>query len=84
MDSEDRPAGPAAFEQSLARLEAIVKELEQGELPLEQALRLFEEGTELNQELKRRLDDAERRIEILTRARDGGVRTEAFEPGRGE
>ena len=84
MQSFEKPSEPVSFETSLARLEAIVKELEQGELPLEQALRLFEEGTELNQELKRRLDDAERRIEILTRARDGGVRTEAFEPGRGE
>ena len=64
----------------LDRLEAIVKQLEQGELPLEQTIGLFEEATKLNKELGARLEAVERRIEILTSAADGSTKAEPFEP----
>jgi exodeoxyribonuclease VII small subunit len=54
------------FETALAELEAIVTKLEQGDLPLEQSLSLFERGVQLSRFCHTRLEDAERRIEILT------------------
>jgi len=59
------------FEASLAALEKIVRELERGELPLEKSLELFERGVRLSRECQERLQEAERRIEVLLQ-RDGG------------
>lgn len=58
------------FEQSLAELETVVKELEGGDLPLERALELFEKGTELSALCRKQLDEAETRIEQLIRRGD--------------
>lgn len=70
------------FEQALTRLESIVKSLESGDLPLDEALRLFEEGIRLSAHCSRLLDVAEKRIEILTAAKDGTpVLSEARIPG---
>jgi exodeoxyribonuclease VII small subunit len=54
------------FETALAELESIVTKLEQGDLALEQSLSLFERGVQLSRFCHTRLEDAERRIEILT------------------
>ncbi|MBV9612363.1 MAG: exodeoxyribonuclease VII small subunit [Acidobacteriaceae bacterium] len=54
-----------SFEASLGELESIVKELEKGDLPLEQSLALFEKGMRLSAECKRQLEEAESRVEIL-------------------
>jgi exodeoxyribonuclease VII small subunit len=54
------------FEGAIAELESIVKKLEEGELPLEQSLALYERGVQLSRFCHARLEDAERRIEILT------------------
>jgi exodeoxyribonuclease VII small subunit len=62
------------FESSLAALEKIVRELERGELPLEKSLELFERGVKLSRECQERLQEAERRIEVLLQ-RDGEGRT---------
>ena len=59
------------FETQLTALEQIVRELERGELPLEESLRLFEDGVRLARECQERLSKAERRIEILMRDNDG-------------
>ncbi len=59
------------FEMQLASLERIVRELEAGDLPLEESLRLFEEGVRLSRECQERLNQAERRIEVLLRDSDG-------------
>jgi exodeoxyribonuclease VII small subunit len=59
------------FEASLAALEKIVRELERGEMPLEKSLELFERGVRLSRECQERLQEAERRIEVLLQ-RDGG------------
>ena len=58
---------PAGFEAQLATLERIVRELERGDLPLEQSLDLFEQGVKLSRECQERLNEAERRIEVLLR-----------------
>jgi exodeoxyribonuclease VII small subunit len=58
------------FESSLAELEAIVTRLERGDLPLEESLGLFERGVELSRACHARLEDAERRIEVLTERGD--------------
>jgi exodeoxyribonuclease VII small subunit len=58
-------ATPPSFEASLQELERIVKELEKGDLPLEQSLALFETGMRLSAECKRQLEEAESRVEIL-------------------
>lgn len=59
------------FEQSLKELENRVVSLEKGELPLEDALRLFEEGVALVRECHEKLDAAEARILALTAGPDG-------------
>jgi exodeoxyribonuclease VII small subunit len=59
------------FESSLAALEKIVRELERGDLPLEESLQLFEQGVRLSRECQERLNQAERRIELLLRDSEG-------------
>jgi exodeoxyribonuclease VII small subunit len=54
------------FEAAIAELESIVKKLEEGDLPLEQSLALYERGVQLSRFCHGRLEDAERRIDILT------------------
>ncbi|HUI67140.1 MAG TPA: exodeoxyribonuclease VII small subunit [Nitrospirota bacterium] len=72
------------FEAALARLEDIVKELETGDLPLEQSLKLFEEGIKLSRLCNKRLADAERRVEILLKNKNGTVTAQPFEEQEGE
>jgi exodeoxyribonuclease VII small subunit len=72
-------AGPQNFEAQLAALERIVRELERGDLPLEQSLELFEQGVRLSRECQERLNEAERRIEVLLRGGDGSTIAVPFE-----
>jgi exodeoxyribonuclease VII small subunit len=72
-------AKPKTFESSLEELERIVRELEQGELPLERSLELFEHGVKLSRECQDRLNQAERRIEILMRDNQGRPAVRPFE-----
>ena len=60
-----------SFETSLAELEQIVAKLEDGDLPLEESLEMFEKGIKLSRECRERLTKAERRIEILMKDVDG-------------
>ncbi|HJZ83110.1 MAG TPA: exodeoxyribonuclease VII small subunit [Pyrinomonadaceae bacterium] len=71
---------PKSFESSLEQLELIVRELEQGELPLERSLELFEQGVKLSRECQERLSQAERRIEILMRDNQGRPTARPFAP----
>jgi exodeoxyribonuclease VII small subunit len=66
------------FEDCLARLEQIVSALETGNLPLEESLKVFEEGITLARHCSRYLDDAERRIEVLVKDDTGAVATRPF------
>ena len=70
----------SSFETSLAELEKIVGKLENGDLPLEQSLELFEKGIKLSRECREHLTNAERRIEILMKDANGDLKAEAIEP----
>jgi len=65
-------ADPASFETALAQLEGTVARLEEGEMPLEEALALFESGVKLSRQCATTLEEAERRIEILVADRGPG------------
>lgn len=85
-NSPSDPAPPAerrSFEAALEQLEDHVRKLDRGDLPLEQALALFEGGVGLVRECQELLDGAERRIVELSEA-DGGVREQAFTGRSGE
>lgn len=60
-----QPLEPTSFEQAMERLEAVVKQLEQGEVPLDQAIRLFAEGNQLALYCREKLDWAEQQVEML-------------------
>jgi len=62
------------FEEALVELEAVVRRLEQGELPLEDSLAAFERGMALVAQLTKRLEEIERRVEVLLRSEDGTPR----------
>ena len=63
------------FEEALKRLEEIVQELELGELELDRSLEIFEEGVKLSRWCTGKLDEANKKIEILTRDEDGVLRS---------
>jgi exodeoxyribonuclease VII small subunit len=67
-----------SFEQSLKRLEAIVDQLEKGDLALEDSLKLFEEGVKLSGACKKELDAAEGKVQVLIKQRDGSLKAEPF------
>jgi exodeoxyribonuclease VII small subunit len=67
------------FEAALQRLEQIVDQLEAGNLSLEESLQVFEEGVGLARRCGKYLDDAEKRIETLTRDESGVLRTAPFD-----
>ena len=69
------------FEASLKKLEEIVKRLEAGSLTLEDSLKAFEEGVKHAAFCSGRLEDAERRVEILLKQKDGSLKRELFESG---
>lgn len=66
---------PASFEKGIEELEGVVKELESGDLPLERALQLYERGVQLTDACRKQLQEAETRVEILSK------RGSAVEPG---
>ena len=68
-----------SFEASLKELEEIVRQLEEGDLPLEESLRLFEDGVRLSRTCRESLTSAERRIEVLMKESDGTLSLEAIE-----
>ena len=76
------PSGGAAeaCDQVVARLERVVGDLEAGKLTLEESIEKFAEGVRLAREATRKLDDAERRIDLLVRTADGGDEEVPFTP----
>lgn len=67
------------FETSMLRLEEIVNLLERGEAPLEQAMKLFEEGAKLLRECTAQLDAAEQKVTVLTAGSDGSPEEHPFD-----
>lgn len=70
---------PLNLEKSLQDLEALIDELESGELPLEAAMQKFEEGIKLTRSCQAALKDAEQRVEILLKSAGGEEALEEFE-----
>lgn len=71
---------PKSFESALKQLEAIVEELEDGELPLEKAVAKFEEGIALSRTCSKILDETEKRITLLIQSADGSVEERSVTP----
>ncbi|CAN5449700.1 hypothetical protein BH20ACI1_BH20ACI1_21210 [soil metagenome] len=69
-----------SFETSLKELEKIVRGLEEGDLSLEESLKLFENGVKLSRECQERLNQAERRIEVLLKDGDGNPALQTIQP----
>jgi exodeoxyribonuclease VII small subunit len=77
MPDEAKPT----FEQSLEELENVVKQLDSGDLPLEQSLALFERGVALSDSCRKQLEEAESRVEILMKRGDK-VAPAPFQPDK--
>jgi exodeoxyribonuclease VII small subunit len=72
------------FEKSFQQLEKIVQRLEAEELPLDEALRLFEEGIGLSRFCHQKLEEVEKKIEVILADAKGQPRIEPFEPEEGD
>ncbi|HDM36834.1 MAG TPA: exodeoxyribonuclease VII small subunit [Candidatus Syntrophoarchaeum butanivorans] len=77
MDEEDME--DMTFEDAMRRLEEIARLLEAGDLPLEESLRIFEEGVRLSRICNSKLDAIEARLEVLIRRDDGRLEREKFD-----
>ena len=66
------------FEEALQKLETIVTQMEEGDLPLEETLKAFEEGVRLARFCASKLDEAERKVEKLMRDQAGKLQTTSF------
>lgn len=66
------------FEQSMERLEQIVRAMERGDVPLEESLKLFQEGTELVRSCQKLLEDAQQQVKMILTAPDGSPVEEDF------
>lgn len=67
------------FEEAFDELSAVVEQLQQGDLPLEETIGLFERGMRLSFECEKFLEEASRRVEVLVEREDGGLATEPFD-----
>ncbi len=82
MAESQKPAATVvSFETSLEELEKVVKDLEAGDLPLDRSLDLFARGMKLSEDCRKQLEDAETRVEMLTR-KDGVYQAEPFGPDK--
>lgn len=66
------------FETALKKLEDVVKKLEGGEISLDESLRAFEEGVKMAVFCSKKLDEAEKKVELLLKKKDGGFEKEPF------
>ena len=67
------------FEETLEKLQGLVRDLEAGDCSLEESIKKFEDGMALARHCQDRLTQAEQKIEVLLKADKGGVRTELFD-----
>ncbi len=86
MTQSSKPGKADSFEKNLERLDAIVLELEDADLPLEKALQLYEEGMKLSEVCHKQLEEAEGRVEILVKKAGSPAKrvAEPFEPEESE
>ena len=67
------------FEEMIENLEQIAKDLESGDLSLDESVKKFEEGMEISKECSKILEDAEKKITILTKDSEGNIKEENFD-----
>ena len=80
MDAQTPELDTLSFEDALRELETIVRQLESGEVPLEDSISLYEKGEKLRQHCQKRLDAAQARIEKIVTGPDGApVSTQPFD-----
>ena len=84
MSQSSKPAKPESFEKNVEKLDAIVQQLEDADLPLEKALQLYEEGMKLSEVCQKQLQEAEGRIQILMKKAGGKITAEPFEQDENE
>lgn len=72
------------FEKAIERLEKIVEFLEGADVPLDEALKKYEEGVKLSSLCSQKLAQAEKKVEILTRTLNGTLKAEPFHPEEGD
>jgi exodeoxyribonuclease VII small subunit len=84
MTQSSKTSKPEPFEKNLERLDSIVRQLEDADLPLEKALQLYEEGMRLSEVCHKQLQEAEGRVEILMKKAGGKMVAEPFEPEESE
>ena len=80
VSKKPEPPKKPEFERSLARLEEVAKRLENANLSLDEAMKLFEEGVQLSRDCQKQLEQAESRVEILLKKADGQPVAEPFAP----
>lgn len=66
------------FEDTLNKLEKVVSQLEEGDISLEESLKLFEEGIRLSRICNQKLDEVEKKVELLIKGKDGNIKTKPF------
>jgi exodeoxyribonuclease VII small subunit len=71
------------FEEALSKLEKVVEKLEAGDISLEESLKLFEEGIRLSRFCNQKLDEAEKKVEILLKDEEGEIKIQPFDPSTG-
>ncbi len=84
MTQPGKPDKAPSFETNLERLDNIVRDLEDADLPLEKALQLYEEGMKLSEVCQKQLEEAEGRVEILRKRVGGKVVAEPFQADKEE
>ena len=72
--------GKKTFEDALSQLESIVARLENGDLPLEESLKLFEEGIKLSRFCNQKLNEAQKKVKVLLKENGGELELHSFEP----
>ena len=78
---KEEAADKLKFEDALERLEKIVSQLEEGELALDESLKIFEEGIKLSRLCSSKLEEAEKKIEILMKSKEGQLEKKPFPAG---
>ena len=79
MSESPTPSAPAQFESSLAELESLVKQMEQGDMTLEASLAAYERGVKLSRQCQEALSQAQLRIQELKTGADGEATLEEFQ-----
>ena len=78
-NSSAKPETALPFEQALTQLEDLVREMESDDLPLEELIQKYEQGTQLHRVCEKRLDEAQGRIELIRKKRNGETVVEPFD-----